>query len=358
MSKIKLLILQNEISAYNVEMFNIIAQKYCLTVGYYEKDNSKIPCSFEKRKFAFRKIGPVYFLKGLRKFAQKFDVVSFVPDFHVVSYCALPFLPHNYKLINWSIGFRVSYTHPYVVNRNHNLLDRLFRKVQNKCDASIYYMEKAKEFWRQGEIDMNRVFVAPNTTSVLPIEIKSSQKQFFLFVGTLYKGKGLDVLLSSYLYFVHQTKNPIPLIIVGDGEERENLQKYVEINGLDCYVKFTGAIYEEKVLANYFSKSILCFSPNQAGLSVPKSMGYGVPFVTRKDAITGGEMYHITPGINGILYDDDEEILQIMLDASENLNKYIKMGNKAKDYYDNYATVTHMARGAINAIDFVQTINN
>ena len=33
--------------------------------------------------------------------------------------------------------------------------------------------------------------------------------------------------------------------------------------------------------------------------------------------------------------------------------KYVEMGRKAKDYYDNHATIQHMARGAIDAFDYV-----
>ena len=112
-------------------------------------------------------------------------------------------------------------------------------------------------------------------------------------------------------------------------------------------------IYDEKELAQLFSASLLCFSPTQAGLSVPKSMGYGVPFVTRRDAITGGEIYHITPGQNGVVYEKDEDLLPIMLDAMTDSGKYVQMGLEAKKYYDEHATIDHMAQGVIDALHFV-----
>ena len=136
-------------------------------------------------------------------------------------------------------------------------------------------------------------------------------------------------------------------------EERKALEEYVALQNLSENVIFHGAIYDEKVLADQFSHALLCISPTQGGLSVPKSMGYGVPFVTRKDAITGGEIYHITPGVNGIMYDKDDDLLNILSDACQNSQKYIEMGVKAQEYYNNNATVLHMAQGAMDAIEYV-----
>lgn len=350
--KKKLLILQNELSAYNVPVYNVIAEQYDLTVGYYQKDKSKEECRFEKKHFETTKIGSLCFVKGLRRFAKGFDVVSIIPDMHVVSYCLLPFLPHSYKLTNWSIGFRVSYIHPYVTTRKRTFADCIFKQILSNCDASIFYMGKAKEFWQGTNLDMNKVFIAPNTTKVLPIEIDANKKKNFLFVGTLYKGKGLDLLLQAYKKAVEEANIGNELHIVGDGEERLTIESYVRENNLEDKVILHGAIFDEKVLAQHFSEALLCISPTQGGLSCPKSMGYGVPFVTKTSAITGGEIYHITPDVNGIMYQKDEELAGILIAASQHPEKYIEMGEKAKEYYNNNATIKHMANGAMAAFEY------
>ena len=100
----KILILKNEISAYSVVTYNYIADKFDLTVAYFEKDKSKIDCKFSKIKLRSKCVGPFVFVKGVRKLARQFDVVTFLPNLRVftIGYYSLP---HTFKLINWSIGF-------------------------------------------------------------------------------------------------------------------------------------------------------------------------------------------------------------------------------------------------------------
>ncbi len=354
----KLLILQNEISSYNVSTYNEISIEYDLTLGFITKDKSSQECLFKKHQFNSSSFGPFTFVKGLRSFCQGFDIVCILPNLRIPSYCAIPFLPHKYRVISWSIGFRCSYEHPYNPERKHVFSDKVFEKILSKCDANIFYMEKSKEFWKGTSLRMDNVFVAPNTTDIAEIEFKPDLKKDFLFVGTLYRGKGLDLLLNAFNQFKQQTVSDIRLIIVGGGEMENDLKAFVREKGLEDTVMFTGPIYDEKLLSSYFQKSLLCFSPTQAGLSVPKSMGYGVPFVTRKDAITGGEIYHITDGVNGITYSEDNDLISIMTDAAANKDKYIRMGEMARDYYLGFATTKHMAKGCLDAIKYVNNKNN
>ena len=141
----KLLILQNEISSYSVPVYNIIAGHYDLTVGYYLKDKSKSPCFFKKKKLESFVIGPLTFVKGIGRLTSQYDVVCMIPNMRNPSYCVLPFLRRRFKLVNWSIGFRASYTNPYITSRKHVLADKVFQTILSRCDASIFYMEKAKE---------------------------------------------------------------------------------------------------------------------------------------------------------------------------------------------------------------------
>jgi glycosyltransferase involved in cell wall biosynthesis len=143
------------------------------------------------------------------------------------------------------------------------------------------------------------------------------------------------------------------LVVIGDGEESSAIKKWVKDRDLQDKVVLTGAIYNEEKLSRYFTHAIMCISPDQAGLAVLQSFGYGTPFVTHKDAITGGERLNIKNNETGILLDSFDQMTNIICDSSRNRDFYIEMGRKAKQFYDNNRTIPHMVNGFLNAITFV-----
>ena len=81
-------------------------------------------------------------------------------------------------------------------------------------------------------------------------------------------------------------------------------------------------------------------------------MGYGVPYITSKNAITGGESFNIQDGTNGVLLNDNSELKNVILDIANNKNKYVKLGENAYSYYWNNRTPEIMANGIIDAIEY------
>lgn len=98
----------------------------------------------------------------------------------------------------------------------------------------------------------------------------------------------------------------------------------------------------------------MCISPTQAGLSVLTSLGHGVPFVTRCDAITGGEINNIVHGYNGYLYSSSKELYEIILESKKNPKFMHKMGLQCFEYYNNFCTIENMGKGFLDAINYVK----
>lgn len=353
----KVLLVVGSISSYRVPIYNLIAEVYDFTVAYSNKDEAKSECGFKRMKLKSYKLSSfILYPVSFYKLCKRYDAVIMLPDMHYLMHVSLPFLPHKYKLLTWSIGMRASYTHKYDLGRPQTFLDKVFYKINAKCDAMIFYMREVVDFYKPNGIETAKVFVAHNTVEVLPLQEKRQDvKNSILFVGTLYKEKNVDELVNAYIEVFKKcdTANVLDLVIVGDGAEFRRLQAMVNDSKLSKHIHLLGRIMDEEILRDLFSKAYICVSPNQAGLSVLKSMGYGVPFVTRRDAITGGEILNIIEGTNGILYDSYEDLVKIIKNVFEHGEKYVDMGEKALSYYRRNATPDKMAGGVVAALDYV-----
>ena len=354
--KTKVLLLQATISLYNVPVFKFIARHVELVIAYTIKNESYEKLPFKTIKLNYIRIGGLIFIKkGFYKICSQYDVVIFLADLHYFSYCSLPFISRKYKVIPWTIGIRASYKRRYDVTRKKNLIDGLYGKILKKSDAIIFYMKDPIVFWGN-RIDKNKVFIAHNTVDVLTNVIdEGQQKNRILFIGTLYKEKKIYELINAFIEAKARCNADkfLYLDIIGEGKEFENIKAIIETQGLSESIFLCGPIYDELELVKYFSKSIFCVSPDQAGLSVLMSMGYGIPYVTRINAITGGERMNIIDKENGLLYNNFEELVLIIEDAYNNPETYIKMGINAQKYYQSNTTTKHMAQGFIDAINYV-----
>ena len=84
-----------------------------------------------------------------------------------------------------------------------------------------------------------------------------------------------------------------------------------------------------------------------------QSMAYGVPFVTKENAISGGEKHNIIDGVNGILCDDSPESLELaMLSLIQNKDYAHILGNEAYEYYHKFASIENMAENFIQAMNY------
>lgn len=354
MSK-NVLILQSHVSSYNIPVYKLLSRKVDLTLAYTIANESDEDLPFKTVKLEYFNICNFIIIKNsFRKICNSFDVVIFMADLHYISFWLLLFYRTKTRLIPWTIGIRASYKRSYSLTKKKGVIDLIYGMLLNRFDSVIFYMKQPIPFWR-GIIDEEKIFVAHNTVDVFENGSKQIKNvNSILFIGSLYKEKMIYELIEAYVLAKKNinTKDFFTLNIVGMGEEYSNIELYIKEKKLTKSIFLLGPIYDEVEISKLFSKSILCISPNQAGLSVLKSMGYGVPFVTRENAITGGERLNITHNYNGILYNSFEELVEIISNAFLNKNEHIEMGRNAKQYYISNATPKHMVNGFIEAINF------
>ena len=78
-----------------------------------------------------------------------------------------------------------------------------------------------------------------------------------------------------------------------------------------------------------------------------------VPFITKNNAITGGEKINIQDGFNGYLCDDDVESLEeYIIVICNDINKARVLGKNTYYYYSKYCTDVNMVECFKYAIEY------
>jgi len=352
LNKKKILVIYPELFRYRIPIFNILADKYDLTVLHSGKEIKDNTNNIKQIIVPIKKIGPFFlFLFNLHKICNRYDVViTEGPTRYLDRTLLILNRFRSYKWISWGIGVSASYNKKFDENKRFDAVRHFIYKLS---DATIFYSDYPISKCVSAGIDKSSLFVANNTTAVSYNENVEFEKDSILFIGTLYKAKKIYDLLEAYKEASKELGKKLLLNIIGGGDEYENIKQWIKNNGFENSINLVGPLFDQEKLEPYFRKAFACISPGQAGLAVLTSMGYGTPFITTRDAITGGEIFNIDNGKTGILYDKSEELKDIILDISNNFPKYIQMGKDARSYYLENRRPDQMAAAIIDAVEFV-----
>jgi len=172
------------------------------------------------------------------------------------------------------------------------------------------------------------------------LEIYNNAKPKIITVCRLEKRKGLEQTLLALKNFEARYEN-FRFIIIGDGEEKQNLQKQVENLSLNKNIIFLSEASLK--LKNSLIKTADFFimpsiqvgkSIEGFGISFLEAAKYGTPSI---GGIAGGAADIIKHNETGLLCDGEkhDEIYNCLINIMEN-NKFESMGDKAKKFSEEF----------------------
>lgn len=343
----KILILQNKILHYRKTLYNLLSQNYDVTIlhsGYNSISENDI---YKEIVVPVYRLGSFRIQKSVlkRTFSNEFDVIIAMADLYWINNFLALFIHHKKsKFIFWGSWFTGKY-----------LIDRIKVFLAKKADANIFYTRNAKNSFATKGIKSQKLFTANNTFDVGD-RIKSFKnpiKNKILFVGSFDRRKQLVVLIKSFKNILNSIDENINLVLIGDGDEKIEIEKLINNLNLKNRIILTGKINEPDRLREFYKEAIVSVSYGQAGLSVLQSLGFGVPFITHADAISGGEKYNIIHNKNGFFCKSQLELEDYLVQLCTNIDKARSMGENAYKYYSNNCTIEIMAQGFIDAIEYV-----
>jgi glycosyltransferase involved in cell wall biosynthesis len=169
---------------------------------------------------------------------------------------------------------------------------------------------------------------------------QNSEKINLLFVGRLVPYKCADIVIQAISYLDTSLQNQIQLTIVGDGEEKNNLEKQVKDLNLNHLVKFTGLIPQAETLTYYNQADIFCFPSIRefGGAVVLEAMASGLPCIVANNGgigeyVTEETGFKIEPTSKDYLIQEvTDKIKLLVTDENLRLNMSSNAINRAKEF--------------------------
>lgn len=141
-----------------------------------------------------------------------------------------------------------------------------------------------------------------NSPKFIDYDFSRLKKPIFLFIGQIIKRKGIYELVDACAYLNQREFSNYTLLIVGGGQETDQLKEKITKHGLSKQVLFIGRVDYDQ-LGVYFRASDVFIMPtfeDTWGMVTLEAMTFEMPVLGSKYA---GSSELISDGVNGFLID-------------------------------------------------------
>lgn len=199
------------------------------------------------------------------------------------------------------------------------------------CDTVVTLTQKDKSYWLKGTKHKSQISAIPNPCPY-PItkNVKKENTKIVLAAGRLTYQKGFDLLLESWRE-VNKCMPEWKLKIVGDGNDRDKLNKIIKKNELINSVELVGNTND--MSKYYMEAEIFCLSSRFEGFGMVliEALAFGLPIVSFDCEVGPAEILKDTGSIL-VTSDNIQELansLMIMM-KDENGRKEIAINSRKK----------------------------
>jgi glycosyltransferase involved in cell wall biosynthesis len=251
--------------------------------------------------------------------------------------------------------------------RSEGLIKRLFRRsIACRASAAVAYGSRAKDYLVKLGVPTDRVFIGINTVDTsffsratekarqaqaMNTAVDSSSVQHLLSIGYLSPRKNTQQLIELMKLIYARNKNVV-LDIVGDGSDREALEKLAQSYGLSGVIRFHGYLQKEALPELMAKASLFLFQTDFDiwGLVLNEAMSAGLPVICSPNAGAATDL--IREGETGYIMDFNqpekvaERVLLLLSDAEE----CQRVGTAASGYISRFATIQNSVSGFLSAI--------
>jgi glycosyltransferase involved in cell wall biosynthesis len=247
------------------------------------------------------------------------------------------------KVIGWGLGA------PPLSGALQGVGQMRRRNFMRNFDALVSYSQRGADEYEALGIPREKIFIAPNAVSSSASAPNGKRRpnkdqMNILFVGRLQERKRVDFLLRACA----EMSEPKPrLVIVGDGPERQNLERL----GRQVYpdVEFTGAKHGDE-LRPFYREADLFVLPGTGGLAVQEAMANGLPVVVAKGDGTQDDMVRSENGWQ-IKPEDYAALRSALQQALSDRGRLQKMGQESRRIVSQEINLEKMVEGFVKALN-------
>lgn len=308
----------NTLSLYRKAIYKMIDEGY--DCDWYIEDADAGVKTFEKKELKsvtmlpIINLGAFYWEKGLLKLLRKpYDVyfmMGATRNLSLFIFCILKRLLYpNKRIYYWTHG----------IYGKESWLELTFwkRPLLKMADALFIYGDYARNKMIEEGFDSEKIYAIHNSLDYdRQIEIRRNIKEtkiyrehfanenpVIIFLGRLTAIKRLDILVDA-LVLLREEGQICNLIFVGDGKERDTLEKKVKEGGIEKNTWFYGECFDEKTNAELLYNADLCVAPGNIGLTAIHALTFGCPAVSHNNfSMQMPEFESIIPDKTGDFFD-------------------------------------------------------
>jgi len=159
----------------------------------------------------------------------------------------------------------------------------------------------------------------------------------YLYVGQLIPRKGIDRLLTAWrLFSAHVKPGEVTLLLVGDGSQRSELERYCALNHL-LNVRFAGAVDYDTLVVYYRAADVFIIPTleDNWSLVVPEAMACGLPILSSK---YNGCWPELVRPENGRVFDplSAQDTMDALLSCMSTRESLCRMGEASRRIVTHY----------------------